>query len=254
MKKTLLLLSVTILLSFGLKAQEWIFGNDIVNFPVNPGITSGNTLTINGLLITAGGTGVTNMGQVEASSKTFGTSTYINRFKFNGAGYSGAAATDVTPTVNMPTQRFVSFAVTGNSTFIVHGITGSSGSDRKIFITDGTNFIGSIPMPGSQATDEATFNYTGPAKTLYMFGNASFNLYYLKVSSLTTSVKEKPAIKGISFNGTQVLNEKGQKIELYTLSGKLINRSSSSISTENLPKGVYIVRVTGSNGILKFCK
>jgi hypothetical protein len=136
----------------------------------------------------------------------------------------------------------------------VIGITGSSSSARKLFVTDGTTFIGAMDFPASSNISEATLNYTGSAKTLLLFGNSSIYMQLLEVSSLITSVNEKPAIKGISFNGTQVLNEKGQKIELYTMSGKLINRSSSSISTENLPKGVYIVRITGSNGILKFCK
>jgi len=253
MKKTLLLISVTILISIGLNAQEWNFGNDLVNFPVNAGIPSGSALTINGLLITAGGSGVTNMGQVEASIKTFGTTTYQNRFKFNGAGYSGAAATDDIPKVNMPTQRYISFAVTGNSTIKVHGLTGSSGSDRKIFITDGTNFIGSLPMPGTAPTEEVTYDYTGSAKTLYMFGNASFNLYYLKVS-LITSVTQIPNDIGVSFNGSQILNEKGLKLEVYNVLGKLITRSSSTVSTSNFPKGVYIVRIRESNGVLKFSK
>jgi hypothetical protein len=71
---------------------------------------------------------------------------------------------------------------------------------------------------------------------------------------VTTSVNERPAIKGISYNGTQVLNENNQKIELFNMSGRLITRASSSIPTDNLPKGVYIVRTTGSNGVMKFCK
>ena len=183
MKKALLLITVTILLAIGLQAQEWSFGNDPVNFPINAGIPAGTTVTINGLAITAG-TSPTNMGQVEASSKTFGATTYQNRFKFNGGGYSGAAATDVTPTVNMPTQRYISFPVSGNSTIRVHGLTGSNGSDRKLFITNGTNFIGSIDMLGTALTEEKTFTYTGPAATLYMFCNAAINLYNLKVSAI----------------------------------------------------------------------
>ncbi len=182
MKKTLLLISVTILLSIGLQAQEWNFGNDSINFPDYPGLPAETTVTINGLSITSG-PAVTNMGIVEPNQKTIGTTTYHRRFKFNGGGYTGAAAGDLLPSVNMPTQRYISFPVTGNRTILVHGITGSSSSARKLFVTDGTNYIGAMDFPASSGTlTEATLNYTGPAATLYIFCSNSVNLYYLNVT------------------------------------------------------------------------
>jgi hypothetical protein len=255
MKKTLLLISVTILLSIGLQAQEWNFGNDSINFPISAGVPTGTSVTIQGLTITMGGITSSNLvGQIEViTPKLFGSILYHHRFKYSGAGYSGAAATDLVPLVNMPTQRYVSFPVSGNCNILVHGTTGSSTSARKLFVTDGTNFVGAMDMPLGSDVTEATLTYTGPAATLYMFCNNSINLYLLRVVTIT-SIRETPAIKGVSFNGTQILNEKGQKIELYNISGKLIARSSSSIATDNLPKGIYVVRTTGSNGVLKFCK
>jgi len=86
-----------------------------------------------------------------------------------------------------------------------------------------------------------------------MFCNASINLYLLKVTPIT-SVKQIPYDNGVSFNGTQILNEKGVKLEVYNMLGALITRSSTSISTANFPKGVYIVRIAGTNGVLKFSK
>jgi len=184
MKKALLLITVAILLSFGLQAQEWNFGNDSTNFPDYAGVPAGTTVTINGLAITAGLT-PTNMGLVEVSMKTFGTTTYHRRFKFNGAGYSGAVVGDLVPTVMMPIQRYVSFPVDGNSTILVHGITGNSGETRKLFVTDGKSFIGRMEMPAGSVITEATLTYRGPAATLYMFCNASINLYYMKVTPAT---------------------------------------------------------------------
>ncbi len=252
MKKSLLFVTIAILLSIGLNAQEWNFGNDSVNFPIYAGVPAGTTVTIQGLSITAGTTPA-NMGQVEASVKTYQTTTYHHRFKFNGGGYTGASATDLVPLVNMPTQRYISFAVAGNSTIKVHGITGSSTSARKLFVTTGATYIGAMDMPTGSEITEATLNYTGPATTLYVFCNASINLYLLKVSPIT-SVKVIPSDIGISFNGTQILNTKGMKLEVYNASGMLITRSCSSIPTGNFPKGVYIVRVAGSNTVLKFSK
>ncbi|MFZ4583036.1 MAG: hypothetical protein ACOYM7_10345, partial [Paludibacter sp.] len=205
MKKTVLLSAVAFL-AITLSAQQtriWNFGGDATvatngspAFVVSAGIgngdgTAGNPVwpvNINGLLLT--GPSATppalpnvNMGQVEASSKTFTDANSVaysfpNRFKFNGGGYSGAADTQTTPTVNMPTQRYISFQVSGNSTIHAMGITGSSGSSRKVFVTDGTTLIGTMDFPASSAINEATVNYTGAATTLYMFCNAACNLYY----------------------------------------------------------------------------
>src|ERR1035437_8264251 len=187
MKKTILLFAATLLLSFGLQAQtqEWVFGNDVTNFPVNGGIATNATKTVNGLRITAGATAsITNMGAITASGKSLGTYSYINRFQFNGGGYTSAAAGQATPTVNMPIQRYISFSVSGNSTITAYGITGSNTSERKLFVTDGTNLIGTMTFPVTTGPmNEAIVDYTGPATTLYMYCNASINLYDLKVAN-----------------------------------------------------------------------
>jgi hypothetical protein len=120
--------------------------------------------------------------------------------------------------------------------------------------TNGT-WDGTVAIQSTGANVYMVMSFPVVANKTYVVGVLGSKLMLKGVNYIvTTAVRETPAIKGISFNGTQVLNEKGQKIELYTMSGKLINRSSSSISTENLPKGVYIVRITGSNGVMKFSK
>ena len=187
-----------LLLSVGIQAQEWIFGSDAINFPVAAGIATGGTVVIKGLTITANGT-VANMGQIEASAKTFGTNTYINRFKFNGGGYTGAASTQNTPTVFTPTQRFISFPVTGNSTITAYGVTGSSTDVRRLFVTDGSTLVGTMVMPLGSAVTEGIVDYKGSATTLYMYCNASVNLYYLKVAPY-----QSPSITSFSFPVTNV--------------------------------------------------
>jgi len=109
-------------------------------------------------------------------------------------------------------------------------------------------------MPATSDVTEAKLEYTGSAATLYMFCNANINLYLLKVTSPFTGVKLIPSDNGVSFNGTRILNEKGLKLEVYNVLGKLITRSSATISTSNFPKGVYVVRISGSNAVLKFSK
>jgi hypothetical protein len=68
---------------------------------------------------------------------------------------------------------------------------------------------------------------------------------------VATAVNNVLSDKGISFNGTEIINQKGISIEVYNISGKRVTSATTSISTVNFPKGVYIVRVTGSDKSLK---
>jgi len=236
MKKTLLLVAVltaTSLMSFG-QTKVWNVGNDPVLFPVSSGYSTGNNPTIDGLTITPGGTNVTNMGVVEAGAKTFTSPTtsveysFANRFKFNGAGYSGAANTDAQPTAMMPTQRYLSFSVSGNSTIYVIGASGSTTNpSRNLFLTDGTNFIGLVNFPNTPLS-EGTFTYTGPAATLYMFCNAAVNMYYISATNVIVS-----AVNTID------TNKKVVDVQHFDILGKKINENA---------KGLVIQKVTYDDG------
>jgi hypothetical protein len=236
MKKILLLVAVltaTSLMTFGQTNKVWNVGNDPVLFPVSSGYATGNNPTIDGLTITPGGTTVTNMAVVEANAKTFTSPTtsvaytFINRFKYNGAGYSGAAAADAVPTVNMPTQRYLSFQVAGNSTIYVIGASGSTGSSRNLFLTDGATLIGTVNFPDSPL-NEGTFTYTGPATTLYLFTNAAINMYYISATNVLLSGINTP-------NASKRIVE----IQNYDILGKQVSKNA---------KGMIVQKVTYDDG------
>lgn len=276
MKKTLLLISLVALSALTLNAEGitkvWSFATDATNWPIKAGIGNGDGTTnnpvwpvnIDGLLLT--GPSATppavpnvNMGQIEASSKTFNSIVYPNRFKFNGGGYPGAAVGQTTPSVAgvdyfMPTQRFISFSVVGNSEIKAIAITGSTGSERYIFVTDGKKLIGSIIAASDAVVNEYVVNYTGPATKLYLFCNAAVNLYSLSATNydVSTSVKTQLTDKGIAFNGSDITNAKGLNIEVFNVLGKSIAKANTSISTANFQRGIYIVRIAGTNETLKF--
>lgn len=276
MKKTLLLFAIVILAS-GLNAQTvkvWNFGGDPTvaatspAFPLSTGIgigdgTAGNPaypVMIDGLGITGIATNL-NMAAVNASVKPFTDANakayaFVNRLQTNGAGYASAAATDVTPLVNLPIQRYFTIDVSGNSTIYVIGVTGSNSSERKLFVTDGTNLVGTVNFPvGNGALVDGTVNYTGPAAKLYLFGNASLNLTLLSATNLAkTSLKSLLSDKGIAFTGKDITNSNGLDIEVFNVLGKSIAKANTSISTSNFQKGIYIVRITGTNEVLKFSK
>lgn len=267
MKKTLLSLFIAFSAVILVNSQTvWNLGGDVTlastspAFPISSGIgigdgSAGNPafpVMINGLGITGINTNL-NMGAVEASAKTFGNYSFPNRFKFNGAGYSGAAATDATPLVNMPTQRYLSFNVSGNSTIYMIGITGSSGSDRKVFVTDGTNYVGAVSFPAASSLSDGTINYVGGATTLYVFCNSACNLTLLSATNVVTaSTKNTLSDKGIAFNGKEITNANHETIEVYNMLGKKILTSSSTVSTKSFEKGIYFVRQAGTNNVLKF--
>ena len=279
MKKTLLIIAVACMAFVEVNAQQiWNFGNDATNFPVYAGLgigtgtpisTPGATETILGFTVSAGLAASATTGAVSAQVKSFTdannvTYNFINRFLLNGAGYTGAAAGDLTPAVFTPTQRYASFKVSGNSTIYFIGATGSSGSDRTLFITDGSKLIGSkvftstystaTPPVASATMLDGTINYTGPATTLYVYFSASIALYYMSATSVVlTGVNPVLTDKGVSFNGTEIVNAKGLSLEVYSVLGKRVASSLTSIPTANFQKGVYIVRVSGTNDSLKIC-
>ncbi|MCE5330719.1 MAG: T9SS type A sorting domain-containing protein [Bacteroidales bacterium] len=263
MKKTLLIIISFAVVTLVANAQRtWVVGNDPVNFPVSAGIGAGpdRSVFITDLGIHTGTVTSTNMGQVEVSSKTFGEITYPNRFKFNGGGYASSSYAQETPTVNMPTQRFLTIKVSGSGSIKIQGVTGNSGEARRLFVTDGTNLIGTMVFPSGSAISEETVNYTGGEAMLYLYCNAAINLYNISASSatthtsLSTGVKGVLANNGIFFNGQQISNSNNLSLEVYNVLGKLMVKSTGSVNTDDFQKGVYVVRAEGIQGALKFSK
>lgn len=81
--------------------------------------------------------------------------------------------------------------------------------------------------------------------------NGGFRLLSMNEFNSTSAVRSILADKGITFNGTEITNSQNLNIELYSVLGKRVATANTSISTSNLPKGVYIVRVKGSTDALK---
>ena len=193
MKKNVLFLMLFAFLAMvGAKAQtvvyDWNFSDEIWQPYASDGTPTGyfSDGTVVDFLTFHNPTSATNFA-VNANPKTVDGVDYSVRFQFNGAGYSGAANTDVTPSNNMPTQRYLSFDVDGPVTVDVVAITGSGSSPRAIFLTDGTDLIGTFSCPGDNTAYKNTVSYTGDAATLYLFCNASCNIYEIIVTSNSES-------------------------------------------------------------------
>lgn len=78
-----------------------------------------------------------------------------------------------------------------------------------------------------------------------VFDNSFYNggIYYVQLSANRTIVN--PAIEIMDISGRSVLNRS------LTAFGKEVNEN---ISVENLPKGIYIVRITQQSGIISVAR
>lgn len=130
------------------------------------------------------------------------------------------------------------------------GITGSliaySGASTDLFTTPAI-------VSGTVASSSFTTtigNYKIKDASFAGANSAGDPRWYLNAVS---AVKQVLSDKGVSFNGTEILNNKGLAIEVYSVLGKKVAVSKASIPTANFQKGVYIVRISGSNDSLKIC-
>lgn len=245
MKKTLLLFAA-IAVCLGASAQKsWNFSN--APFGASPTVSFAATFTHDDLTIGTNGDAVWTL---DANNKTLNEVSYTNRLKSGGGGSPAEGSL-------LPTTRYLSINVAGNSDIVFHVMSSSSSAIRVMQITnaDGT-LDDSIPEIIGTSLQEYTYSYQGAATTLYFYSkNSGLNFYYMSATNLATSnVPAVLADKGISFNGNSILNTKNLNIEVYNVVGKLVASSSTDISVNNFQPGIYMVRAKGEKGVLKFIK
>ena len=234
--------------------KTWNFSNT-EKFPAQ---TFSTTTIIDGLKIMATADATV---AIDANTKKHGTYSFTQRLKLGGSG--GFTAENR----YMPTTRALVFQVTGPGTITVSCLSSSSSADRRLLLTNGTDSISSFSAPGVYSDPDGnnipleTFNYTGGAATLYLYSVSSgVNIYLLDVSSAInyiepSAVKNPKSENSIAFNGSEIVNAKGLALQVFNASGKrIIASSATTISTTQLPKGVYIVREVGTSNTLKFVK
>lgn len=205
--------------TLAINAQTWNFSTFTVE-------TISSTKTVNGLTI---GAAAETTVAVDANPKSIDGYSFTQRLKLGGAG----AATEEAP--YMPTTRFLSFPVTGNSAITVYGMSSSSSAgDRILTLTDGTQEIDNFTNDGT-AIAKKVYNYTGSAATLYLFSKSGgINLYLLSVEAGNSSINSANADKGA------VVSE-----VYYNLQGKQVIPTT---------KGLVIKKVTYQNGSVETIK
>jgi hypothetical protein len=254
--KTKLLSSVFFLMLFsGVNAQTktWDFGNDATTWPLSSGIATETIKDNLGLYPISTNT---NFGAVTASNGSFPDGyTGVNRFQMNGGG-------GVTAPTYLPVQRYLYFDVNSGCQVKVWFKTGSNGSTRTIFVTDGTSLIGSGTSNTGGNADVVTFtaNYTNTAGgRLYIYGDAANNLYKVEVTGTTVNTSMAGTDKlnsdqvSVFSNGklVQVANVKSStQLDVYNVTGALVKSlvTNEDTNIDFLTSGLYIVNVKSAEG------
>ena len=251
MKKTLLFLAFAVVASVGdLKAQTtWDFSS--AAWPVNAGETA--PVVKNNLGLVPGPATVVNFAQIEANNATFPDGySATKRFKLNGGGYT---STGVNTT---PTQRYIVLKVNGNSLINIWYKNGG-GNDRTLYIGNGSAVLGSKTYSNSADGIIYTFEYTGPATNLYIYGDTSLNLYKMTATNVGTTVLgvndvQKTMKASVFSSGNKIyladLDSKSTQVNVFNANGSLVKTVKVSADTnfEINNKGLYIVNLKSEAG------
>jgi len=249
MKKTLLLLAISVVASFNnLKAQTtWDFSSWATNATGEP-----VSVVKNNLGLVPGET--TNFGIVEASTATFSDGYQgTKRFKLNGGGY------DTTGSNTTPTKRYLFLKVNGNSEITVWYKNGATSGERTLFIGTGTAILASNPYPNGTDGVKYVYQYTGSAADLYIYADQSLNIYKITATNVGTTTlavndikKELKASVYTSANKVFVSNlgSKNTQVSVFNANGSLVKSltTSSDANFEVNTKGLYIVNLKSEAG------
>lgn len=251
MKKSVLLLAFSVAASFGnMKAQtSWDFSSSA--WPVIAGETS--SVVKNNLGLVPGPATVVNFAQVEANNATFSDGySGTKRFKLNGGGYTSTGSNTT------PTQRYIVLKVNGNSELNIWYKNGGGG-DRTLYVGTGAAVLSSKTYSNSTDALIFTYQYVGPARDLYIYGDQSLNLYKITATNVGTTVlgvndvrKDMKATVYTSGNKVYVSNleSKNTEVNVFNANGSLVKTMKASADTnfEISNTGMYIVNLKSEAG------
>jgi len=252
MKKSLLLLAFSVVASVNnVKAQTtWDFSS--AAWPVIAGET---TATVkNNLALVPGPETVVNFAAIEANTATFSDGySASKRFKLNGGGYTSSGSNTT------PTQRYLYFKTNGNSVITVWYKNGGSG-DRTLYFGTGSAVLSSKTYSNSTDGIIYTYEYAGPARDIYIYGDQSLNIYKITATNVGTTVlgvndvkKDMKATVFSSGNKVYVsnLDSKNTQVNVFNANGSLVKTMNASTDTnfEVNAKGFYIVNLKSDAGV-----
>ena len=262
------LLSITLMMmlftSITNAQKTWDFGNDTTTWPVTGSgvgtIGADTQAVIDNLGLfsndPSASSDIVNFGSINASSASFTDGfTAVNRFQLNGAGFPSAGGF-----IPMPTQRYIFFDVSGACTIKVWFKTGSNGTVRTVYVTNGTAAVGSGASNAGGNADLVIITATATAAGRhYIYADAACNLYKVQVIGATVNTvlanedfQTESAVKVYSTGSQIYLSNIVSKtqVEVYSITGALVKSFSTEADTnfDVSTTGVYIVNVKSAEG------
>ena len=259
MKKLLFSLAIAGIsaVNFNAQSRVWDF-NDTSKFPSTTAAMTATTVIEGLTFVPAGGS---SFGIFNSQGATFADG-YAPSQRVAVGGHSyGSSTYDPAAAANspLPTQRFMSFPVSGDSTIKVWSRGGGSG--RTVLVTDGTTILGRTDHAGNNSTADAkilTATYTGGAATLYVANAFNQNsIFKIEVIDNATMAVDgvKSGMKANAFsNGNKIYvsnpDAKALHILVYNANGSVVKstKSASDINFEMNTKGLYIVNIKSESG------
>jgi len=236
----------------------WDFGNS-TDWPVISGYSTNTVVQNFGIFPGENTDGVpfSTTGQVELSSSGAYADGYTaaKRFKFNGSSYE----TGFSPLSTPPTKRYFYFAAAGPVTVKVWFRTGGSGL-RTLYVTDGTNIVGSLGSESSNDRLILTTNYTGTTATnLYITSDNGININKIEVTGALGTTQtlgvndfDQIATKVHSFKNQVFVSNvlTATEVKVYNVLGALVKSFTTSSDTDFQlnQTGLFIVNVKTDEG------
>ncbi len=251
MKKELLLCAICAICTISLNAQKlYTFGIDVSASDAQAYNTS-VTLTNGAILNSLGSTSTANGVWIQ--------STQAGKWFLAVADTISSPVGRIALKDSQTAARTANVAVSVTSGQIIQILYASSGtSSRTLGVAlDGTEVatfasaaVGNVYFLGSYTTTASgTLTLYSKGSGMYVGAIGVGVVIPQSVAGINPVLSDK----GVSFNGTEIVNTKGLSLEVYNVLGKRVAHSKTTIPTVNFQKGVYIVRVSGSNDSLKIC-
>jgi hypothetical protein len=260
MKKTLLIIAIASMATFAAKAQTYQLNFENLYQQITAGITAGtevaafNSGSVSKILLNQDRTvGIytiispsTRTARMDTCTVTFAGGYHIAKIRLETNGAS-----------NSTNGRKIFIACPAAGKLTVGAWTATAARGYTVESSTGTvlySTASAMDVVASPTLNLPVQQYDiAAAGTIVL--NPNNGIYYGFIQfDVTTGVSQILADKGITYNGSEISNKNGLDIEVYNIIGKRINSSKTAISTSDLAKGVYVVRVVGLNETLKFSK
>lgn len=258
--KLLSLIFTTVLFTSAINAQTkiWDLGGNVAPWAAtaNPGLAGGSgAVVVDNLGLVPAGTSTSSVfGAINGSPKTFTTTppyTSVNRFQLNGGGSAPAGTF-------LPSQRYLYFAAAGSITVEVLFIGGGSGN-RTMYVTDGTNLLGSLTATESTTAQVLTTTAAVVNGTVYIYADQACNLYRVKVTGplgtttvLGTNNFQQSKLNVVAANKQVNISNvtSTTEVNVYSMTGALVKNLKIEADTIfDLPNsGLYVVNVKSADG------